>query len=217
MDLYLSPHPDDAILSCGGRIISEPGSKTVVNIFSGVYEGQTDWDKLCGLTGRPMKARMEEDKKILQEVNVVSIYLDFYDRAFYDHLSQKEPEERSEKVKRKLSEVINKLSPKRVFCPYGIDHPDHKLTAKIGEKVLKDPIYYEDLPYSIDRSLKGESNFNLSEGVLDEKINLILSYETQLKGFLKLTDSDSVDQFVSKIKNHHLKNGRPVERYFVEK
>lgn len=218
MDLYISPHPDDVILSCGGRLIKETGPKTVLTVFSGSYTGRTDWDKLCGLKVNPMKTRIKEDKKILSQVEVVSIYLDFYDNAVYqDLLNKKPPRERSEKIERKIKRVIDRLSPERIFCPYGITHPDHKLISTILKKVSGNLIFYEDFPYSIKSPLKKGVLFKFSNAVLEKKINLILGYESQLGGLLRLSDSETAEEFISKTKTHHFKSGGIGEDYLIEK
>ena len=218
MDLYISPHPDDAILSCGGRLIKEDGPKTILNIFSGNYKGETGWDKLCGLKGEPMKTRIKEDKKQLKKVGVVGIYLDFYDQAAYDDIFKKEPPtDRRDQVGKKIREVIATLSPRRVFCPYGIGHPDHKLVSRAVKSISKNPVFYEDFPYSMKKSLSGGKVFKFSRGILDKKMDLILGYESQLKGFFELTETKTVEEFISKTKEHHLRSGNIGESYLIEK
>jgi len=112
MDIYFSPHPDDAVLSCGGRLISTDQS-LVVNVFAGNYDGLTEWDKLCGFENNPMSQRRREDKEILRFLGVNVINLDFLDVAVYNDLRSK-PRDESVKTRitKKIENIIEKFKEK---------------------------------------------------------------------------------------------------------
>jgi LmbE family N-acetylglucosaminyl deacetylase len=70
MDLFLSPHLDDAILSCGGtirRLVREGRRVVLMTFFSGTPTGPMsalaeEFHEACGLTGRgAIASRREED------------------------------------------------------------------------------------------------------------------------------------------------------------
>ncbi|MGM0438900.1 MAG: PIG-L family deacetylase [Patescibacteria group bacterium] len=218
MNIYVSPHPDDAILSCGGRILNENNKQQVViNVFSKLYNKPTEWDKLCGNSENPMKKRVEEDKKILSEVGVKSIYLDFYDNAVYSDLkNKKRPEGKKELISKKVKKIIARYpGDRKIFFPSGVDHIDHQLISKIGKQLSKKykVIFYEDLPYSIDRSNKRKECYKINEETLNKKIKLICEYKTQIPGFLKLTRTKSVSSFKKKLRNYHFKGNKFCENY----
>ncbi len=216
MNIYFSPHPDDAILSCGGRILNEEEPAVVVNLFSGKYRGLTKWDKLCGFGENPMEKRIKEDKEILSSIGVEPVYLDFYDQAVYKDIKNKErSEDGKAKISRKVKKVIDERSPQKVFFPAGINHDDHQLLFKIGERVSGgvEVFFYEDLPHALTRKNNNFEEYRFSRGVMNKKIELILKYKSQIKGFLKISKVKSIEEFRFKMIDYHKKKKCYVERF----
>src|ERR1700732_2299673 len=63
----ISPHLDDAVLSCAQVLLAHPGS-TVVTVFAGrPPDGRwSSWDKACFRPGQdPMRVRQKEDRDAL--------------------------------------------------------------------------------------------------------------------------------------------------------
>jgi LmbE family N-acetylglucosaminyl deacetylase len=91
MHLYLSPHLDDAALSCGGaihrhRVMGEQVS--VVTIFAGSFEGG-DLSSFAlrqhgywGNPPRPMALRRAEDLAALTLLGAETLYLDYLDAVY---------------------------------------------------------------------------------------------------------------------------------------
>jgi LmbE family N-acetylglucosaminyl deacetylase len=189
MYIYFSPHPDDIVLSCGGYLLKKTGHRQlVINIFTKSYRGQTYWDKICG-QGININTRIKEDKKILSSINVKSIYLDFFDGAFIN----KRPFLSSLKLFIKLAYIIKKKKNyiEAVFFPFGKGHPDHVLLGKIGKllkKIFPDIkfYFYEDFPYiSRKHAIKAKKIKVDISLIFEKRINLVLSYKSQLKAILK--------------------------------
>ncbi len=206
MNIYISPHPDDAVLSCGGRILKNK-KQSVINVFSKKYSGITDWDRKCGLVKRPMKQRIKEDKQILSSLNIKSVYLKFYDDAVYKEIKRrKRPKKEAEVIRKNLEKILNKFSEgSKFFFPAGLGHEDHKLLADIGRKMTErfNIIFYEDIPYALRSNFNFNDNYKITS-VMDKKMDLILSYKTQIRGFFDLTNSTDLSEFSKKIKKHHL-------------
>ena len=217
MNIYFSPHPDDVVLSCGGRLLSEDEA-LVVNVFAGNYKGLTEWDKLCGLRKEAIKQRKEEDKRILSSLGFNVLNLDFLDIAVYKDLRS---DFRSKSVESKLIEEIEDLisdhKPQKLFFPMGMGHEDHRLLNSIGERFVDlNRCFYADIPYSLNSKIQNYNKYKLSKEEMTKKLNLILRYKTQIKGFLKLTNSNSIEEFKSKLANYHEKESGYIEK-FIEK
>ena len=63
--VILSPHLDDAVLSCW-HVLTQPGEVVVITVFAGVPTGLTApawWDRYTGATdsGERVRERIEED------------------------------------------------------------------------------------------------------------------------------------------------------------
>ena len=82
----LSPHLDDAVLSCW-HLIGQPGEVIVINVFTGL-PGPADavawWDDLTGATdsAQRVRDRREEDRKALAVAGRTPVNLDFLDEQY---------------------------------------------------------------------------------------------------------------------------------------
>lgn len=210
MQVYISPHPDDAVLSCGGRILKTSEKIVVVNVFTKEYEGLTKWDKVCEIANNPMQERITEDKKILSKIEAEGKYLNFYDQAVYEDIKkEKRPSDERKEIKSELTEIINNLSPSKLFFPVGIKHSDHKLLRRIGKEF--DCSFYEDLPYGIKNPIKDFTSYFIGS-VIEKKIDLILEYKTQIKGLMFLTNTKTKNDLKIKLTNHHFFNNSYYEK-----
>ena len=79
----LSPHPDDAVLSCW-HVLAHPGDVIVVNVFTGVRDGLEAsrlawWDRLTGASSASdrMRDRLAEDAEALALAGRVAVNLGF--------------------------------------------------------------------------------------------------------------------------------------------
>jgi LmbE family N-acetylglucosaminyl deacetylase len=151
--LVVSPHLDDAVLSCGLFLAAHPGS-VVVTALAGIPAGLpvNRWDEQCGF--RPgdnvMAARREEDRIALGLLGAEPRWLDFCQRS---HLA---PDDQVDEalLSAALGTVIDEVAPSAVALPFGLGHPDHALThracvALIAARPGVAWYCYEDLPYRI--------------------------------------------------------------------
>jgi LmbE family N-acetylglucosaminyl deacetylase len=117
----LSPHLDDAILSCWSVLSREPGT-AVINVFASAPDGEvplTSWDRLTGARdphGR-MLERIREDADALGRVGAHPVNLHFVINDY---------RRREQDVKPLVSEISRHLNGPTIYAPAGIGrHPDH--------------------------------------------------------------------------------------------
>ena len=154
--VFLSPHLDDAVFSCGGlisRLSSEGRRPLVINVFSAA---SSDFK----LASAPDDARVAEEY-------VVSGYLGFYvrlvgeldayfrDRAYrsLSGLFMAAPARylrELERIRSVIAAVLRGITFDAVYAPLGVGwHVDHLLTH-LAARVVVEPArlrFYEDAPY----------------------------------------------------------------------
>jgi LmbE family N-acetylglucosaminyl deacetylase len=84
--VILSPHLDDAVLSCW-HLLDGPGDVRVVNVFAGKPPPDAAagwWDELCGRrdSGQAVDERVAEDRAALALAGRAPLNLDFLDRQY---------------------------------------------------------------------------------------------------------------------------------------
>jgi LmbE family N-acetylglucosaminyl deacetylase len=124
--LVVSPHFDDAVLSCA-HLLSAADSGCVVTVFGGVPDRYpapiNEWDRRCGFAPGDdiITLRRAEDASALEVLGVTGITLDFVDRPYrYDKKYD------IEALKRELRCAIDSFGATAVVAPLAIQHPDHK-------------------------------------------------------------------------------------------
>ena len=168
---YLSPHLDDAVLSCGGLIIKQTSvgePVTVVTICAGdpppgsfsafALELHARWD----LGQAPVAARRTEDREACDHLRASTVHLDIPD-AVYRKGSEGEALYLSEAVligsiHPEEKELVDRLaimladvcpSEARLYCPLTIGgHVDHRLTRRSAELLGRQLWYFHDLPFA---------------------------------------------------------------------
>jgi LmbE family N-acetylglucosaminyl deacetylase len=151
LNAILSPHFDDAILSCW-QLLDGPADVTVLNVFTAVPPAGTPlpwWDRVTGATDpvERMRERRGEDAAALTLVGTPSVELGLLDDQYRTaELSVGEVVQR----------ITLELHPQAiVHAPGAFDgHPDHVLVrnaalelARVGRPV----VLYADLPHASAR------------------------------------------------------------------
>lgn len=149
--VVVSPHLDDAVLSCGGLLGARPGS-TVVTVYTGVPDAAdllTDWDRRCGFgsAAEAMRERRREDARAMAIVRGHGLALGFLDSQ-YIACADAGLLALTEALMRTLAE----LRPDAVAIPLGLLHADHVRVSDAALMVRdawRGPAWlvYEDVPY----------------------------------------------------------------------
>lgn len=147
--LVISPHLDDAVLSCGRLLAANPGA-VVLTVLAGrpLDDRFVDWDRRGGFHPGDdvMGRRRREDRRALRLLRARPVWLDFRDDVYRD-----EPFDAAA-VRSEVSDVVESLDPALVALPLGIRHPDHVAVAD----ALRDTLpgrrvrLYAEQPYAKD-------------------------------------------------------------------
>jgi LmbE family N-acetylglucosaminyl deacetylase len=165
LNLILSPHFDDAVLSLGGLIAKMPERAIVITVFAGTpAESVTArWDRRSGFASaaEAMHARSIENDRALAVLGVPKraiCSLDHIDDQ-YRRLrhSGKEPEAQlrsaiARDVRRLLADHQNRVN---LFAPASAWHPDHRIVTDAVLELRRDGdcrdaeiFLYQDQPYA---------------------------------------------------------------------
>jgi LmbE family N-acetylglucosaminyl deacetylase len=146
--VILSPHLDDAVLSCW-HVLTQPGKVEVITVFAGVpvaLNGPAWWDRYTGAADSTerVRERIEEDRSALALAGRTAVNLGFLDEQYRDNEQTLAP----------LAEQIEPLLPPRawIYAPAAFaNHADHTL-VRAAALQLRDAGFpvslYADLPHA---------------------------------------------------------------------
>ncbi|MHC3908533.1 hypothetical protein ACMZ4X_01755 [Achromobacter marplatensis] len=198
--LVVSPHYDDAILSCGGWLSVCPGS-IVVTVCTGPADAPdrlTDWDRRCGFSSaaQAMASRQQENQRALSMIECRGLDLDLQDSQYRDA-----PDEDRSLMTERLFHAVASLAPDVVVIPLGLFHGDHVRVGDAGLMIREATpgvawFAYEDIPYRSYPGLMQERLVQLhARGIAvtphpyavdaDAKARLISAYASQLRGLAR--------------------------------
>jgi LmbE family N-acetylglucosaminyl deacetylase len=125
--VVISPHLDDAVLSCGNLLSMRPDT-TVITVFAGTppnHDLLTSWDAASGFSSadEAMRTRRDEDRAALGMLAARPRWLEFLDSQYGGTPSLSA-------VAAALSEAFSELKPDAVLFPAGLFHSDHVLVHK---------------------------------------------------------------------------------------
>jgi len=149
--LVLSPHLDDAAISCG-MLMSASAKAHVVTLLAGPPAGDYgigEWDARCGFesSAAAMAARRAEDGAAMAILDVQAHYEDFLDSQYGALPSVRH-------VATAVAAAIAEWRPDTVLLPLGLHHCDHErihagaLEAMRQYRGAMQWLAYEDLPYA---------------------------------------------------------------------
>jgi len=174
--IYLSPHFDDAVLSCGGLIFDQVhGGKTVEiwTIFAGfpppgpLSEFATVNHKLWGLaTGEgTVSMRRAEDEAAAAIVGADLVHFDIPDAIYrrsrageylYTQTIMTPPQPADRGMPRRIATVLKSelREDDTLACPLALGgHVDHILVRRAAESLRRPLHYYADIPYLLNNLL----------------------------------------------------------------
>ena len=129
--VIVSPHLDDAVLSCGGFMAVHPGA-TVVTVFAGNPDAypqpQRLWDAQSGFAPDDdvMEARRDEDRAALGLLDATPLHLDFVEHSYLPGDKPVAPEILVDGI----LGALTALDPTLVIAPFGLANPDHDVTHR---------------------------------------------------------------------------------------
>ena len=144
----LSPHLDDAVLSCW-HVLTQPGEVVVINVFAGAPEGRDTvawWDRYTGATDSRdrVRERAKEDRTALSLAGRTAVNLDLLDEQYRDAEQPLAPV---------TAELERFVSPGgRIYAPAGLaNHGDHALVRTAALELRTKGFVvslYADLPHA---------------------------------------------------------------------
>lgn len=189
MNIFISAHLDDAVLSCGQTIAAMQPAR-VITIFSGMPKNKhrlSDYDKKTGFktSEEAVNTRKAEDRIAQSILGSDFIHLDFKDHQY------NQPSTFSDIVDT-VREYVNDAD--RLFFPLGLLHPDHETAHKVGLEIMSlsenIPEYYiyEDLPHRVlwpQETINKLSEYNLEYARMNNaekyhKIRALMAYKSQI-------------------------------------
>jgi len=129
----VSPHLDDAVLSCGQRLAAAPGS-TVITVFTeGPAAGgsPTAWDASCGFRAGDdvMAARRAEDEAALGWLHATPVWLGLLEAQYGGSLDVGH-------LAGPLAAALGGWEGIDVVVPLGLHHPAHVAVAAAARAVM---------------------------------------------------------------------------------
>lgn len=165
----ISPHLDDAVLSCAQAIRAHPGS-VIVTVFAGRPQDDrlSRWDsESCGFKpgDKPVLTRRAEDQAACADLGASPVHLPFLDREYW------EPAE-DDAICKVLVEEIDRLGLRTWLIPLGITHPDHQQAHRVSVMAMKQLpdrcwVIYEELPYRLQYGPDSQTALRAARSRLD--------------------------------------------------
>jgi LmbE family N-acetylglucosaminyl deacetylase len=170
--IVLSPHPDDAVLSCGGWIdqLVQNGARPIaITIFGGdapaavpLSEFAQSLHQRWQLGDDAAAQRRNEDRAACDRLGCYLIHLSFADAVYRvdergQHLYDSEEaifgevydEELIDRLAKEIRIRVRQVPNARLVVPLTAGrHVDHVITRLAAEQLQEDLIYYEDYPYA---------------------------------------------------------------------
>jgi LmbE family N-acetylglucosaminyl deacetylase len=124
--VVISPHLDDAVLSCGQLLAGSPGCEVVTVFTAGppTWNGLTPWDASCGFRAGDdvVAARKLEDAGALALLGARPRWLDLVEGQYDDGTAV-------DLVADRLARALADVDGGAVVTPLGLYHPDHRKVA----------------------------------------------------------------------------------------
>ena len=221
--LYLSPHFDDVVLSCGGQIYERTrrGERVAVLTVCAAPPPTQLSPFAAGLHARWSAQgrfdRAAEDRAALAVLNAKPIHLTIHDCIYrrsasgewlYDseedifgELSALEPTPAAA-IAAELARTAPLVPGAEVFAPAAIgNHVDHRLVRAVADQWSNSAnelrfFHYADYPYAASKAVAPGRMIALSDSARQAKIEALRQYRSQLSTFWK--DESAMAEEVSR-------------------
>ncbi|MDB4976775.1 MAG: family deacetylase [Myxococcaceae bacterium] len=176
-EIYVSPHMDDAVYSCGGQIALERRAGKRILIITVFGDGKDEHTKAAGTKlgiFSDTEQRKREERAAVERLDVDHLWLNYPDLLVRPKRLGElfryglpfvtlAPSELCARLYAALSALVQGLlaSEGRVFLPLGVGaHPDHRIVHAVGRALAaRGPgsyLFYEDIPYAQVPALRAE-------------------------------------------------------------
>ena len=173
--VYLSPHLDDAALSCGGLIHQQAQAGepvVVISLCAGFPPAglltpfaESLHARWRTMAAEAVTARRAEDHAALQTLGAAPVHLDLPDciyrldpqtgqalyaseEALWGPVHAAEAGRVAEGAAA-VADILHRVAAPRLYAPLALGHHvDHQLTRQAGERLGRVWAYYEDYPYA---------------------------------------------------------------------
>jgi LmbE family N-acetylglucosaminyl deacetylase len=168
--IYLSPHYDDAVFSCGGSMALQrmAGHKAlVITVFGGAGNGPlssfaTQVQRETGFGASAQEAvqrRQEEDAAATEALGADALWLDFPDAIYRGYDSREalfgsvRPADAGieDQLAAILLEIRSRSPQAVIYAPLGVGHHvDHQIVCSAADRLTQQKAnikFYEDFPY----------------------------------------------------------------------
>ena len=208
VNLVLSPHFDDAVLSAGAWLSRHPGA-IVATIFSGEpgvgVPASEVWDVHAGFQSgnEAVRSRRSEDQRALALLGAEQRIVGFLDEPYrtsskIHEQSRLHQGEVVAAVSEAIQSLLDELRPEKCLFPLGSGQGDHGIASDAAINALNQSktlmIAYTDLPYAVmnqdfpptriqelqNRGLT-VGNYDAESGDIGSKLRAWQCYESQLK------------------------------------
>lgn len=161
--LIISPHFDDAVMSCGFWIERHPGSivATVCSGAPGPGIEAIQWDGFSGFkSGNDASvARGMEDAAAVATLGAQQLLLGFLDGDYKERVGRCHEDTSvagpfQMALETSIGDTVDELEPDTCLAPLGLGHEDHVVTGAAARSALAARpdlalLNYADLPYAI--------------------------------------------------------------------
>jgi LmbE family N-acetylglucosaminyl deacetylase len=188
----ISPHLDDAALSCSLLLAANPGSSVITVFADGPSSVRplTTWDRMAHYfpEGADVAGvRRGEDISAAALLRADPVHLTYWDRQYRNvHYDYRGPDE--DQLREAIMVDLLPQGPADWVIPLGLGHPDHRLASDAGlllaEKDAGEFYVYEELPYAAELTSEvAERKRYLAERgfVLEEDPTIDIADDRRLK------------------------------------
>ncbi|HEY6881553.1 MAG TPA: PIG-L family deacetylase [Polyangiales bacterium] len=177
-EIYVSPHMDDAVYSCGGHIAQRRDEGARVLVLTVFGNGRDD-DRGSGVFG-DIAQRKREERAAMDVLDIDHLLLNLPDMVvrkktardlvrYAIPFAQLGPSALQRQLAAAIAAVRSRLGTPtaKLFFPLGIGaHPDHRFVFEVGAAVAEEPTvwFYEDVPYAEVPALREDRLYQLGLG-----------------------------------------------------
>ena len=147
----ISPHLDDAVLSCGQLIKSRQGTiiTTILAGFPpGTHEGWSGRTTGLSVAEDANLMRREEDQRASLSLGARTIWIDIPAQEYGPTVS---PSERLLRIQQSIVTAVATTEVRSVFVPLGLTHPDHIIVSDVALLAVLasnlESYVYMEMPY----------------------------------------------------------------------